>query len=114
MSSDLPATSVVIPTFNRSALVTRAINSVLSQTYPPSEIIVVDDGSTDDTPAVIQRFGERVRYLRQERGGASKARNYGVAEAASDWIAFLDSDDVWVEDYLCRMLRAVSGTEGKA
>ncbi|MGB5873292.1 MAG: glycosyltransferase family 2 protein [Bacteroidota bacterium] len=114
MRSHLPATSVVIPTFNRSALVTRAIDSVLSQTHPAAEIIVVDDGSTDDTPAVIQKFGERVRYLRQEQGGASKARNHGVAEASSDWIAFLDSDDVWVEDYLRRMLHAVSGTKGQA
>jgi glycosyltransferase involved in cell wall biosynthesis len=88
--------SVVIPTYNRREEVSRAIESVLTQTVAPGEIIVVDDGSTDGTEEALEnRFGARVRRIRQKNGGAAAARNTGVAAARGVWVAFLDSDDRW-------------------
>jgi glycosyltransferase involved in cell wall biosynthesis len=92
--------SVVIPTFNRSHFVGLAIESVLRQSLPCWEIIVVDDGSTDDTRTVVKQFGAGVRYVYKDNGGASSARNAGVKLATGNWIAFLDSDDEWMENYL--------------
>ncbi len=87
--------SVVIPTFNRAHLVARAVESVLAQTRPVREIIVVDDGSTDNTRDVIQRYVPKVRYLYQENAGVASARNLGIGRANGEWIAFVDSDDEW-------------------
>jgi len=92
--------SVIIPTHNRSVLVSRAIDSVLAQTEPPDEIIVVDDGSNDDTDVAIQSRFPDVRYLRQDHLGVSAARNFGIRQAQGDWLAFLDSDDAWFPDKL--------------
>lgn len=105
--------SVVIPVHNRKQLVPRAVESVLSQTRPPEEIIVVDDGSTDGTAAaVVDRFAG-VRCLRQERrSGVSAARNRGVVAATGDWIAFLDSDDEWLPEKLERQLAALTESPG--
>ncbi|MBI3899629.1 MAG: glycosyltransferase family 2 protein [Gammaproteobacteria bacterium] len=96
-STELPLVSVVIPTRNRSALLQRAINSVLQQTYSNLEILVVDDASTDDTPAMVQSFNDaRIRYLRHEKNkGGSATRNTGIRAAAGKHIAFLDDDDEW-------------------
>ena len=104
--------SVVIPTYNRSHTLMRAINSVLSQTHPAFEIIVVDDGSTDGTKELLQAYGFckkdtkelEKKYLIQENGGVSSARNLGVKNAKGDFIAFLDSDDAWSEKKLERQL----------
>lgn len=92
-----PAVSVVIPTYNRARLLRRAIQSVLAQTFTDFEILIVDDGSTDDTPAVVEGFDDaRIRYLPQpENAGVSAARNRGLREARGAFIAFLDSDDTW-------------------
>ncbi len=87
--------SVVIPVFNRPALVARAIDSVLAQRLPPDEIIVVNDGSTDDTADVLKRYGDAIEVLHQTNGGVSAARNRGIAHAGGEWIALLDSDDCW-------------------
>ncbi|MGE4048347.1 MAG: glycosyltransferase, partial [Acetobacteraceae bacterium] len=87
--------SVIIPTYNRAGLVERAVRSALEQIYPPSEIIVVDDGSRDDTQGSLKPFLDRMRYIRQDNQGVSGARNRGLAEATGNLIAFLDSDDVW-------------------
>ena len=94
------AVSVIILTYNRSAVVTRAVESALSCVRPDDEVLVVDDGSTDDTAAALARFGDRIRYLPGPHGGAGRARNRGVAAASRPLVAFLDSDDEWVPDKL--------------
>ena len=106
--------SVVIPTYNRGRLIRRAVESALHQTCPASEVIVIDDGSTDDTQEQVAPFGNAIRYIQQTNAGASRARNRGVEEARSEWIAFLDSDDLWLETHLERMSRAITATEGMA
>ena len=87
--------SVVIPTYNYARYLGEAIDSALGQTLPPLEVIVVDDGSTDDTPEVLAKYGDRIRVLRQENAGVAIARNSGIAAARGEFIAFLDADDVW-------------------
>jgi glycosyltransferase involved in cell wall biosynthesis len=106
--------AVVLPTYNRAALLGRAIESVLSQQRRPHELIVVDDGSTDDTTAVVSRFGDAVRYVVSRHGGAAAARNRGVEYAQSPFVAFLDSDDYWDSGHLRRMGDAIEATEGSA
>lgn len=106
--------TAVIPTYNRAQLLGRAIRSVLAQRYPASEVIVVDDGSSDNTRQVVQEFGDRVRYLFQPNSGVSAARNHGVRNAEADWIAFLDSDDSWDDSHLYRIAAAISDTNGSA
>lgn len=89
----MPRVSVVIPTYNRGNLIGQAIDSVLAQSYSDFEIIVSDDGSTDDTAARVARYGDRVRYVRTANGGVAHARNVGTREARGDYLAYLDSDD---------------------
>ncbi len=92
--------SAVIPAYNNALYIARAIQSVLDQTRLPDEIIVVDDGSTDNTAEVVRSFGAKVILIQQENAGASVARNTGIQAARSDWIVFLDADDEWVPDKL--------------
>lgn len=92
--------SVIIPAWNAERHIARAIRSVLAQSRPAEEIIVVDDGSTDGTAKVVRAFGMQVRLITQPNGGASVARNTGIAAATGDWIAFLDADDEWLPDKL--------------
>ena len=84
---------VVIPTWNRSAWVVECVNSVLAQTREPDSIVVVDDGSTDDTAEALREFGERVTLVRRSRSGPAAAKNTGVARSAASWVMFVDSDD---------------------
>ncbi len=98
--TDRPIISVVIPTYNRAAFICRAVDSALGQTYAPLEVVVVDDGSKDDTREVLRKYGDRIRYVAKENGGVSSARNVGVREATGEYIAFLDSDDTWVPEKL--------------
>ena len=94
--NDMPkSVTVVIPTYNYGRFIVDAIRSVLDQTRPPSEIIIIDDGSTDETAAVVREFGSRVRYIRRDHAGVCAARNHGVTESTSELIAFLDADDTW-------------------
>lgn len=88
--------SVLIPTYNRGYILGSAIESVLSQTYRPIEIIVVDDGSTDDTKAVLDRFGSKIKTVYQDNAGLAGARNTGLALARGEFISFEDSDDIWL------------------
>lgn len=100
--------SVVIPTFNRAPLLTRALDSVLAQTIHPAEVIVVDDGSTDSTAAMVQRRYHEVGYFYQKHQGVSRARNTGIRAATYDWIAFLDSDDAWLPSKLAAQHSALA------
>lgn len=99
--------SVIIPAYNRAQLLPRALNSVLAQTFIPREIIVVDDGSTDNTKAVVENGYAKARYLRFEHQGVSQARNAGIAVSRSEWLAFLDSDDEWLPRKLERQCEAL-------
>lgn len=100
----LPLVSVVIPTFNGAHFLAQTIESALAQTYPSLEVIVVDDGSTDETPAIVAAFGSRVRYVRQANAGTAAARNRGILEARGEYIALLDHDDLWLPRKLERQL----------
>ncbi len=93
--------SVVIPLYNKKEAVLRAVNSVLAQTSPPEEIIVVNDGSTDGSEKIITELNHPlIRLINQTNAGVSAARNKGISEAKNDWIAFLDADDEWLPQYL--------------
>ncbi len=109
-----PTVSVVIPTYNRRACVVDAVDSVLGQTYTDYELIVIDDGSTDDTGALLAGYGERLRYIYQANAGVSAARNRGIEEARGEWVAFLDSDDEWAPDYLATVVAAAQAQPGLA
>ncbi|MBX3441533.1 MAG: glycosyltransferase family 2 protein [Planctomyces sp.] len=102
MSSVVPRISVVMPAWNASAFVGRAVASVWAQTSPVEELIVVDDGSTDDTAAAALAADARTTIVRQSNGGPGAARNRGVREARGDWLAFLDADDAWRPEKLAR------------
>lgn len=97
----MPKVSVIIPTYNRERFIADAIDSVLTQTYDDFEVIVVDDGSSDGTPAILSRYADdRLIHLRQNNNGRSRARNRALAIARGKYIAFLDSDDVYLPDKL--------------
>ena len=97
-----PLVSTVIPTFNRGWSICRAVKSVLCQDYPNIEIIVVDDGSDDDTEEKLAPYTDRIRVLKQKNKGVSAARNAGIKAAFGDLIAFLDSDDLWESDKISK------------
>ncbi len=107
-SGAAPKISVVIPTYNREEFVLKAVHSVLAQTFTDYEIIVVDDGSTDDTKNRLESYKGNIRYFYQENGGVSSARNKGVQKARGEWLAFLDSDDEWTKDYLGIHMKGVA------
>ena len=100
LSKKPPLVSVVLPTFNRGWTVKEAVDSVLGQTLDAFELIVVDDGSTDNTAALLAPYGDLVRVIRQENKGVSAARNRGAAAGRGRYLAFLDSDDLWLPDKL--------------
>lgn len=100
--------SVVIPLYNKAAEIARALNSVLGQSMLPREIIVVDDGSTDGGGAIVEGFASPlVRLIRQENRGVSAARNRGIREASSRWVALLDGDDLWCADFLATVVALI-------
>lgn len=104
--------SVVITTFNREPVLRRALDSVLAQTTPPAEVIVVDDGSTDSTGTTVKSSYKDVVYFYQSSQGVSSARNAGIEIATSDWIAFLDSDDAWLPSKLVSQIKALANESG--
>ncbi|MBL7069008.1 MAG: glycosyltransferase [Candidatus Omnitrophica bacterium] len=103
-SSHKPKVSIVIPSYNRARFLPEAIDSVIIQTYRNFEIVVVDDGSTDNTKEImaeyVKKYTSKVRYFYQENQGEAGARNRGIKESRGEYIAFLDSDDIWVQDKL--------------
>jgi glycosyltransferase involved in cell wall biosynthesis len=103
-----PLVSVVVPVYNGERFLAEAIGSILAQSHPRVEVLVVDDGSTDDTPDVARSFGDRVTCLRQENAGPAAARNRGIEASSGDFIAFLDADDLWVETKLEKQLARMS------
>ena len=96
--------SVLLPVHNRAQWVGRAVESVLAQSYAQMELIVIDDGSTDETAEALERFGEHLVLVQQPRRGAYAARNLGLRHARGELIAFIDSDDRWYPDRLMRQL----------
>ncbi len=104
--------SVVVPAYNCASWLPEAIDSLLAQTHRDREIVVVDDGSTDDTPAVLADYGDRIRVVRSANGGLAAARNLGLVHARGDWIAFHDADDVALPDRLAVLLDFVERTPG--
>jgi glycosyltransferase involved in cell wall biosynthesis len=94
----MPTVTAVIPTYNRAKYICEALDSILVQSRPVDEIIVVDDGSTDNTFELLKAYGDKILYIRQQNKGPGAARNRGIREARGEYIAFLDSDDLWVKD----------------
>jgi glycosyltransferase involved in cell wall biosynthesis len=103
----MPTISVIIPVYNGASLVARAIDSALGQSMTPLEVIVIDDGSTDDTPKVLARYGKRIRVLAIAHGGVSRARNAGIEASRGELLAFLDADDVWQRTKLACQVAAL-------
>jgi glycosyltransferase involved in cell wall biosynthesis len=103
-----PLISVIIPAYNAERYLPEAIDSVLGQTCPAGEIIVVDDGSSDGTPRVAERYGSRVRWLSQTNQGSAAARNRGIEAARGELLAFLDADDLWVREKLAWQVEALA------
>ena len=101
--------SVIIPTYNRAYTIKRAIESVLEQTFKEFELIIVDDGSSDNTEEIISKIEDsRIRYIKQPNAGAAAARNTGVCNAKYDYVAFQDSDDYWYPDKLLKQVEALT------
>jgi len=105
----MPRVSVVIPAYNAEAFIAEAIESVLEQTFRDFELIVVNDGSTDSTGEIIERYSERVRCIHQQNRGPSEARNRGIRETDSEFVAFLDADDTWRADKLQKQVATAQG-----
>ena len=101
-----PSISVVIPAYQAAAFISEAIDSVLAQTHPAHELVVCDDGSTDELAGVLERYGDALTVVRQENKGLAGARNRAVAETSGEFVAVLDADDVFMPEYLERMVDA--------
>ncbi len=110
MNKIKPQVSVIIPTYNRGWIINEAIDSVLAQDYTEFELIVVDDGSTDHTSDVLDSYRNAIKVLSQQNKGVSAARNRGIAEASGKFIAFLDSDDLWLPQKLSRQVEFFNTT----
>jgi len=113
MTDVQPLVSVIIPLYNREDLIACAIDSVLAQTFTDFELIVIDDGSTDDGPEIVKQYDDqRIKIIFQQNAGPSSARNKGIDKAKGEWIAFLDSDDKWLEDKLQKQMELLERNPG--
>lgn len=99
--------SVIIPTYNRANSIGRTLDSILAQTYSPIEIIVVNDGSTDDTKSRLEHYGQKIHVVHQENAGPSAARHTGAKVSRGEFLAFVDSDDIWLPEFLERSMSAL-------
>ncbi len=110
-----PKISIITPTYNRAYCLWQAIQSVLKQTYPFFELLIVDDASSDDTEKLVSRFSDpRIKYFKLEKnGGPSRARNYGLKKAKGEYIAYLDSDNAWHEEFLELMVATLDKNQDK-
>jgi hypothetical protein len=104
----MPKVSVIIPTYNSEKYICKAIDSVLMQTYKDFEIIVIDDGSSDNTKDILSKYNGKIRYLYEDNKGASAARNLGIKESRGEYVAFLDADDIWLADKLKLQVDAIN------
>jgi glycosyltransferase involved in cell wall biosynthesis len=109
----MPFVSVIIPTYNRVELLRETLLSVLSQTFQDYEILVIDDGSTDNTHVMVQNLNSAIRYFYQENQGTAPARNTGIGYATGDWLAFLDSDDLWKPQKLARQVAELKRSQNQ-
>lgn len=109
--SSIPLVSVIIPAYNASKWIAKTIESVLAQDFKEYEIIVVNDGSTDDTEAVVSRFGEKVQCIHKLNGGQASARNAGIRAARGKYLAFVDADDLWTKDKLGLQVKLLEATD---
>lgn len=109
MTGNNPLVSIILPTYNRASLLPKSIKSILLQTFADFEIIVVDDGSTDNTEVIVKMFADkRIRYCKRfEHQGAASARNIGIKQASGTYIAFQDSDDIWLPDKLAKQMEVL-------
>jgi glycosyltransferase involved in cell wall biosynthesis len=105
--------SVIIPTYNSARFLAEAIDSVLAQSFKDFEIVVIDDGSTDETKALMLRYGPPVRYIYQENSGVAEARNRGIKESRGRYVAFLDADDTWFPNKLERQVGSLENPDNK-
>jgi glycosyltransferase involved in cell wall biosynthesis len=113
VGNSMPSVSVIIPLYNKGSFIGRALDSVVSQTFGDFEVIVVDDGSTDAGPDVVGSFQDRrVRLIRQDNAGPGAARNRGVAESGSAFLAFLDADDEWMPEFLETCMAGLEANPG--
>lgn len=108
MAGNLNSYSVIIPAYNAARTIAETLGAILRQTVPASEIMVVDDGSTDDTVAIASTFDPRVRVIVQSNQGPGAATNHGVRESKEAVLAFCDADDVWLKDKMAKQLRVLS------
>ncbi|MCH8124942.1 glycosyltransferase [candidate division KSB1 bacterium] len=106
----MPSVSVIVPTYNREHFLQECIESVLSQTFKDFELIVVDDGSTDQTEDILKQYEGKLHYKKQEQKGPSSARNTGIQYSAGEWICFLDSDDLWLPGKLAAQMKFFAET----
>lgn len=111
MTEESPFVSIILPTFNRADVISRAIESVLNQTYSAYELIIVDDGSTDKTVELVSQYGSGIRYIKQSNSGVSAARNAGIRASTGQYIAFIDSDDAWMADKLAIQVKYFQDNE---
>jgi glycosyltransferase involved in cell wall biosynthesis len=107
-----PLVTCIIPAFNGERYIESAIESVLNQTFKNIEIIIIDDGSTDNTPNLIEKFNGKIRYIRQSNSGSAVARNLGISKASGDFIGFLDSDDMWDKNKILFQLECFENNPG--
>jgi len=112
MGANKPAVSVIIPTYNRGWILEEAVDSVLSQDFYNFELIVVDDGSEDNSSDILASYGDRIKVIKQENKGVSSARNRGIASSSGRYIAFLDSDDLWLPGKLSAQLAFFESNPG--